>query len=285
MAGPARILVMISKFAPLLFVTLLGSASLVMAQDHDRPGQQGGGRREGPPGGGGQPGHPNGGQNRAPEMARPGPAARPDGGHGNPGDRPDQPQMARPGGNDMRPSPADRPGMGSQRPAPPVSIMPTRPGGDFNNGRPGGNGNDGRPGGNGNDGRPGGGANAGRPGGDFHNPRPGGNYSYNRPPPGNYWRPDGGRPSANWWQNGHWNQRPVYAPAYQYPRGYSYRRWSPGLILPSLFFGSGFFFDQFFDLGLPSPPYGYRWVRYGPDLLLVNTRTGRIRDVRYGVFG
>jgi Ni/Co efflux regulator RcnB len=32
------------------------------------------------------------------------------------------------------------------------------------------------------------------------------------------------------------------------------------------------------------PPKGYRWVRYGPDLLLVNVRTGRISDVIYGAF-
>jgi Ni/Co efflux regulator RcnB len=37
-------------------------------------------------------------------------------------------------------------------------------------------------------------------------------------------------------------------------------------------------------MGLEGPPYGYRWVRYGPDLLLVNTRTGRIEDAIYGAF-
>lgn len=162
--------------------------------------------------------------------------------------RPDmrRPNMGRP--NSSRPEQApDRPAMHNPRPTP-VIIRPQYPTG-----------------------------NAGRPA------RP--DYSYNRPPPGNYWRPDTGRPQANWWQNGRWNQRPVYAPVYRYPQGYGYRRWSPGLILPSLFFGSTYFFDQFVDIGLSPPPYGYRWVRYGPDLLLINTRSGRIRDVRYSVFG
>jgi len=37
-------------------------------------------------------------------------------------------------------------------------------------------------------------------------------------------------------------------------------------------------------MGLEPPPRGYRWVRYGPDLLLVNIRTRRVADVIYGAF-
>ena len=37
-------------------------------------------------------------------------------------------------------------------------------------------------------------------------------------------------------------------------------------------------------MGLEPPPPGYRWVRYGPDLLLVNVRTRRVADVIYGAF-
>ncbi len=110
-------------------------------------------------------------------------------------------------------------------------------------------------------------------------------YSYRRPPPGDYWRPGARQPATNYWRNNRWTNRPVYAPAYRYPTGYGYREWSIGLILPSLFLGSGYYFQSYYDLGLSRPPHGFRWVRYGPDLLLVNTRTGRIRDVRYGVFG
>jgi Ni/Co efflux regulator RcnB len=35
---------------------------------------------------------------------------------------------------------------------------------------------------------------------------------------------------------------------------------------------------------LPIPPYGYEWVRYGDDALLINTYTGQILEVEYGVF-
>jgi Ni/Co efflux regulator RcnB len=36
--------------------------------------------------------------------------------------------------------------------------------------------------------------------------------------------------------------------------------------------------------GLIDPPYGYVWVRYGPDALLVNVENGLILSVMYGVF-
>ena len=74
-------------------------------------------------------------------------------------------------------------------------------------------------------------------------------------------------------------------PAYAYPRGYGYRRWAPGGFLPGPLFGAQFWFNDFGRFGFAPPPYGLRWVRYGPDLLLVNVRNGRVRDVRYGVFG
>jgi Ni/Co efflux regulator RcnB len=47
---------------------------------------------------------------------------------------------------------------------------------------------------------------------------------------------------------------------------------------------STYYFDDYSALGVGPPPYGYRWVRYGPDLLMVETRTGRIGDVIYGAF-
>jgi Ni/Co efflux regulator RcnB len=44
-----------------------------------------------------------------------------------------------------------------------------------------------------------------------------------------------------------------------------------------------YYFDYGF-LGVPPPPFGTRWVRYGPDALLVNVRSGRIVDVVYDAF-
>lgn len=80
------------------------------------------------------------------------------------------------------------------------------------------------------------------------------------------------------------NFRPIHRPSFNYPRGYHYRRWNTGLILPSIFLSNSYYFNDWGTLGLYPPPRGFVWVRYGPDLLLVNRRTGRIRDVIYGAF-
>ena len=55
-------------------------------------------------------------------------------------------------------------------------------------------------------------------------------------------------------------------------------------MLPSVFLSNAYFYDNYSALGLGPPPAGYRWVRYGPDLLLVNVVTGRIADVVDGAF-
>jgi Ni/Co efflux regulator RcnB len=80
------------------------------------------------------------------------------------------------------------------------------------------------------------------------------------------------------------NFRPIHRPGWQYPSGYRYRRWTIGLLLPHLFLSQNYYFDDYARYGFGPPPYGCRWVRYGPDLLLVEVRTGRIRDVVYGAF-
>lgn len=105
----------------------------------------------------------------------------------------------------------------------------------------------------------------GRP--EIQPPRPG------RPdirPPRPPHRPGMGRPP---------NFRPMPGPGWSYPRGYKYRRWVIGVILPRLFLSNRYYFNDYYRLGIGAPPPGYRWVRYGPDLLLVGTRTGRIYDV------
>jgi Ni/Co efflux regulator RcnB len=74
------------------------------------------------------------------------------------------------------------------------------------------------------------------------------------------------------------------APAFYYPPGYAYRRWSVGMMLPAAFLSSRYFWDSYAHVGLPPPPPGARWVRYGPDLVLVEVPSGRIIEVAYGVF-
>jgi Ni/Co efflux regulator RcnB len=76
----------------------------------------------------------------------------------------------------------------------------------------------------------------------------------------------------------------IRGPAFIYPPGYVYRRWTAGLLLPAIFLSATYYYDGYASLGLSPPPPGYRWVRYGPDLVLVNLATGRVADVAYGVF-
>jgi Ni/Co efflux regulator RcnB len=95
-------------------------------------------------------------------------------------------------------------------------------------------------------------------------------------------RPPAKRP-GQFWHRGKWSAR-IHGPAFRYPRGWHYRRWAVGAVLPALFLTANYFYDDYAPLGLQAPPPGYRWVRYGSDLLLVNVRTGEVEDTVYDVF-
>jgi Nickel/cobalt transporter regulator len=69
-----------------------------------------------------------------------------------------------------------------------------------------------------------------------------------------------------------------------YPPGWAYRRWVVGGILPPVFLAPAYYYADWATLGLDPPQPGFQWVRYGPDLLLVNVTTGAVVDVVYGVF-
>jgi Ni/Co efflux regulator RcnB len=76
----------------------------------------------------------------------------------------------------------------------------------------------------------------------------------------------------------------VHLNPFIYPQGYSYRRWGIGAALPPLFWAREYWYPDWAALGLEPPPPGYQWVRYGPDLLLVNVTTGQVADAAYDVF-
>ncbi len=98
-----------------------------------------------------------------------------------------------------------------------------------------------------------------------------------------------------------WNARPATADrgAYQHnfqaartyhvgpyhpPRDWAYRRWGYGQVFPRAFWGPDYFLADYWLFGLEVPPSGYEWVRNGPDALLIDTNTGEILQVEYGVF-
>jgi len=76
----------------------------------------------------------------------------------------------------------------------------------------------------------------------------------------------------------------IHLAPFVYPHGWAYRRWAVGAILPPLFLAPAYFYADWATLGLDPPQPGFQWVRYGPDLLLVNVTTGAVVDVVYGVF-
>jgi len=91
------------------------------------------------------------------------------------------------------------------------------------------------------------------------------------------------RRQGQFWHRGIWHGR-IHGPVYRWPHGWHYQVWRVGMILPPVLFVPDYYYDGYGGLGLQAPPPGYRWVRYGDDLLLVNLRTGAVEDVVYDVF-
>ena len=53
---------------------------------------------------------------------------------------------------------------------------------------------------------------------------------------------------------------------------------------PRAFWASEYYLSDYWLFGLEVPPVGYEWVRNGADALLIDTNTGEILQVEYGVF-
>jgi len=105
-------------------------------------------------------------------------------------------------------------------------------------------------------------------------------------PPGAMGGPShpGGPPGPQFSYHGHQFNRFHASHPFIYPPGWGYRRWAAGAILPPLFLVPDYYFMGWADLGLPPPPPGDQWVRYGPDLLLVDVSTGQVVDAIYDAF-
>lgn len=72
---------------------------------------------------------------------------------------------------------------------------------------------------------------------------------------------------------------------YRYPHGYGYRHWDVGYRFPREYWINDYYIDDFAAYSLEPPPFGFQWVRYGPDILLFNLETGEIAQGVYGAFG
>ena len=124
---------------------------------------------------------------------------------------------------------------------------------------------------------PGPGPHPGGPPGPMAHPHPGG-------PPGPMAGPHpGGPPRAQFTFHGHDFNR-IHGAPFVYPHGWEYRRWAVGAALPPLFLAPAYYYTDWAALGLAPPEPGFQWVRYGPDLLLVNIATGQVVDTVYDAF-
>ncbi len=97
-------------------------------------------------------------------------------------------------------------------------------------------------------------------------------------------RAEFGRPGgAQFFYRGRAFERVRSAP-FVYPPGWGYRRWEIGAFLAPGFLVRDYWYPDWDLLGLPPPPPDYQWVRYGPDLLLVDLTSGEVVEVVYDVF-
>jgi Ni/Co efflux regulator RcnB len=63
-----------------------------------------------------------------------------------------------------------------------------------------------------------------------------------------------------------------------------YHRFYPGRIFPRTLWVRDYYIYNYASFGLPPPAPDTQWIRYGPDLLLLDLDTGFIRQVVYGAF-
>jgi hypothetical protein len=92
-----------------------------------------------------------------------------------------------------------------------------------------------------------------------------------------------GGPHAQFGYHGHYFN-PVHISPFIYPSGWAYRRWAVGAILPPIFLAPQYYYPEWAALGLDPPPPGTQWLRYGPDLLLVDLSTGNVLETVPDVF-
>jgi Ni/Co efflux regulator RcnB len=72
---------------------------------------------------------------------------------------------------------------------------------------------------------------------------------------------------------------------YGLPPGQAKKIYGEGEYLPRSYYSERYYVsDPYYREQLPPAPYGYRWVRYGEDAYLVQTRDGLIADIVRSLF-
>jgi Ni/Co efflux regulator RcnB len=134
----------------------------------------------------------------------------------------------------------------------------------------------GRPGG------PPGGAHAApaQPRGEAHE----GPRGYQRPAEPQGWNVRPAQVDHTAYQHNYRAARSYHIGPYRRPAGWTAHRWGYGEILPRAYWGAQYLIGDYWLFGLEVPPVNYEWVRDGNDALLIDTNTGEILQVEYGVF-
>ena len=88
-------------------------------------------------------------------------------------------------------------------------------------------------------------------------------------------RDNRGRRLTRWFSADRNSHRQVYQRgAYGAPGGYRYRPVTTGYRFAPAQYSSRYWVSNYNAYRLPNPGYGHRWVRYGNDMVLVDTRSG-----------
>jgi|SRR5579871_1503964 len=96
-------------------------------------------------------------------------------------------------------------------------------------------------------------------------------------------RPLHSRSGQSFFYHGHRFGR-FLGPRYAWPAGFHYRRYFIGGRLPIVFLSTDYVVEDYADYDLEAPPPDFEWVRYGPDLLLVDVNSGEIAQVINNAF-
>jgi Ni/Co efflux regulator RcnB len=72
--------------------------------------------------------------------------------------------------------------------------------------------------------------------------------------------------------------------SYNRPKGWVSHHWSYGDTLPRAYWATPYLIADYWLFALEVPPMGFEWVRDDTDALLIDTNTGEILQVEYGVF-
>ena len=81
-----------------------------------------------------------------------------------------------------------------------------------------------------------------------------------------------------------WSGKRYRGPAFVYPRGYAYQPWGVGYRLPPGYFARPYWVNDFGAYRLPPPHRGARWVRVGPDALMISLGDGVVIQAVRGLW-